>query len=150
MKRLWEELDALGACTREGLDRVLRNEALYLKCLRIFSSQAAAVTMQEALARRDYEDLLFQTHSFKGTTGNLSLTPLFVRYQNIVSELQKHQYEGLQEELSELLQLQEQFCRVIDRAAGFGGKQQGGSFGTADCAEKKTEKGGYSFAPAVL
>lgn len=116
MERLWKELDALGACTSEAIERMMKNEALYLKCLKIFSGQAAETAMQEALEHRDYEELMFQAHTFKGTTGNLSLTPLYQRYQKLERDLRNRQYEGIGEQLRETLALQAEFCRVIDRA----------------------------------
>ena len=114
MEELLKKLDDMGANTKEGLERVLNKEGLYLKCLRLFTDQAAKQTMQEALDSGDYQELLSQTHTFKGTTGNISLIPLYEIYSSIVADIRAEKYDGLQEQLTQVLKLQEEFCSVID------------------------------------
>lgn len=113
MDVLLEKLAALGSDVEDGLNRFMRNESLYVRCLKKFPAQAEKCTLHDDLANKDYESAVESAHAMKGVTGNLSLTPLYTRYSTIVNCIRAGETEGLETIEAEIGQLQEQICGVI-------------------------------------
>lgn len=85
---LMEELNALGANTKEGMGRVMDDADLYKMMLGMFvdSLEKDPVRVEE-FDGASLDDLCHKIHTLKGTTGNLSLTPLFDAYMEILGLL---------------------------------------------------------------
>ena len=89
---MMEELNALGANTKEGMDRVMGDADLYKMMLGIFvDSLQADPVREEEFDGAGLDDLCRKVHTLKGTTGNLSLTPLFDAYMEILGLLRAGQ-----------------------------------------------------------
>ena len=110
---IFNKLDAMGANTQEGINRLMGNKELYARFLKKFVDANHADEIRQALKDRNYDDLLLHTHTNKGTTGNLSLTPLYDRYAIIVSEIRAQNYSSLAKKISEVLKLQDNMCNII-------------------------------------
>ena len=83
------ELEALGVNTEEALRRFMNNSALYVRMLGKYPAAAENSAVAEKFAAKDYEAALTETHTLKGVSGNLSLTPLFKDYSEIVTLLRE-------------------------------------------------------------
>lgn len=76
-----ENLKALGVNVKEGLDRVMGDEEMYEMMLGMFVDMINDANIQlEDFDGNDLDNLIKQVHMLKGTTGNLSLSPLFDGY----------------------------------------------------------------------
>ena len=108
------ELKALGADTDEGLDRVMGDESLYEMMLGMFvdAIQSSAITPQD-FDGGDLEGLTKKVHTLKGTTGNLSLTPLFNGYNTALGLLRDGQPAKAKDEYMRLLPVQDKMLACI-------------------------------------
>lgn len=113
MNGMLEKLAGLGADVKDGLNRFMENESLYVRCLQKFPPQAEQCTLRGDLERKDYAAAVQSAHTMKGLTGNLSITPLYTRYAEIVARLRAGETEGIEEIGTELERIQEQVCAVI-------------------------------------
>lgn len=95
---LLTELEALGVNTEEALKRFMNNSSLYVRMLGKYPAAAEDSAVAEKFAAKDYEAALTAAHTLKGVSGNLSLTPLFKNYSEIVALLR----EGKNDEAEKL------------------------------------------------
>lgn len=95
---LLTELEALGVNTEDALRRFMNNSSLYVRMLGKYPAAAENSAVAEKFASKDYEAALTETHTLKGVSGNLSLTPLFKDYSDIVTLLR----EGKNDEAEKL------------------------------------------------
>ena len=72
-----ESLRAFGANVDAGLERCLNKEDFYLKMVNMALSDQRFTDLEPALAQKDYEKAFEMCHALKGTTGNVSLDPLY-------------------------------------------------------------------------
>lgn len=113
MDTMLEKLAALGTDVKDGLNRFMENEPLYVRCLKKFPPQADQCTLHDDLINKNYEAAVKSAHTMKGLTGNLSITPLYMRYSEIVDRLRAGEEQGLETIEAEIAQIQEQICAVI-------------------------------------
>lgn len=113
MNAMLEKLSELGTDVREGLSRFMENEPLYVRCLKKFPAQAELCTLHDDLANQNYEAAVQSAHTMKGLTGNLSITPLYTRYSEIVARLRAGETQGVGSIESEIARIQEEVCAVI-------------------------------------
>lgn len=83
-----EELENLGVNVTEGVDRVMGDEELYEMMLGMFvdTVNESPIALED-FDQNDTEELAKRVHILKGMTGNLSLTPLFDGYVEILGML---------------------------------------------------------------
>lgn len=112
---LLEELETLGVNVQEGLARLGGNEALYTKLLGSFVKSMEAHYVQPDFDETDYEEIIEKTHSIKGTSGNLSLTPIYEAYTEIVSLLRVGQPKQAKEILEKILPVQGKIIHCIEK-----------------------------------
>ena len=107
-----EELNALGVDTAEALDRVMGDEDLYEMMLGMFvdTLQSSPVTPEE-FDGGSLDDLIRKVHTLKGTTGNLSLTPLFNGYNETLGLLRGGQIGPARAEFERMLPIQ---AKIVD------------------------------------
>ena len=87
---LLEKLETLGANTKEGLDRVMDDVDLYTMMLGMFVDSVEGDPVRtEEFDAADRDALIRKVHTLKGTTGNLSLQPLFEGYMEILTLLRE-------------------------------------------------------------
>jgi len=113
---LTEELKTLGVDTDEGLDRVMGDASLYEMMLGMFvdAIQDNPITLEE-FGSDDQEALIRKVHTLKGTTGNLSLTPLFMGYNQALTLLRSGQSAQARAEFEKVLPIQEKIVDCIRR-----------------------------------
>lgn len=113
-----EELKELGVNVKEGKNRLMGNTALYERML-----VKAADMMKKAPVSTEYDgtdcaELIERTHAIKGATGNLSLTPLYNAYSEIVRLLREDQPEQAKQVFEEVLPIQNKIVDCIEKYAG--------------------------------
>lgn len=114
--QFFEELETLGVNTKEGLERVMGDEDLYEMMFGIFlSSVQDAPISAEDFEGGDLAILIEKIHSLKGTTGNLSITPLFLRYSESLDLLRANKLSDARKAYEALLPTQEKIIDCIQR-----------------------------------
>lgn len=76
-KALYESLKNAGTDVDAALERVMGNEALFLRLLKKFSADTNFEELKKALSDGETETAFAKAHSLKGMTGNLSMTGLY-------------------------------------------------------------------------
>lgn len=85
---LLEELKDLGVNVDEGLERVMDDRELYVMTLGMFiDSVNDNPVSPEDFDGDDLETLIRRVHMLKGLTGNLGMTPLFTKYNQVLELL---------------------------------------------------------------
>ncbi len=114
-----EELKGLGVNVDEGLDRVMGDNSLYEMMLGMFVDAVAATPISpEEFSGSDLDGLIRKVHTLKGTTGNLSLTPLFDGYMETLGLLRSNQPAQARAEFERILPVQEKIVDCIKRNMG--------------------------------
>ena len=111
---LIEELKGLGVNTEEALGRFMQNSELYVKMLGKFPAAVKDANVPAHFAAKDYETAVSTAHTLKGVTGNLSLTPLFKAYTEIVALLRAGDNGTAEILLNEILPTQEKILNCIE------------------------------------
>ncbi len=112
---LIEELNKLGVNTNEALQRFSGNSALYERMIGKFPAAAQGLEVLKFLEEGDYATALENAHTLKGVTGNLSLTPLYKGYTEIVNLLRANDPEKAKETLLELIPVQVNIIECIEK-----------------------------------
>ncbi len=114
---LLDELNALGADTKEGLERVMDDEDLYKMMLGMFVDSVESDPVRtEEFDAADRDALIRKVHTLKGTTGNLSLQPLFEGYMEILSLLREEKPAEAKAMWEKLEPVQREFVACIQRS----------------------------------
>ena len=111
---LISELKELGANTDEALARFMNNSELYVKMLGKFPAAVRDADVPAHFAAKDYEAAVSAAHTLKGVSGNLSLTPLFTAYTEIVRLLRAGDNGTAETLLNEILPTQEKILNCIE------------------------------------
>ena len=112
---LLDDLKALGANTDEGLKRFMNHAPLYEKMILKFVESAQGLEVMPFLEAGDTETALTNAHTLKGVTGNLSLTPLFTAYDEIVTQLRAGNPEQAKQRMAETVPVQQEFLACISK-----------------------------------
>lgn len=110
-----DELRTLGVDIDEALQRFMGNGALYEKMLNKLINAVKDVQVLPCFEAGDYEKALENAHTLKGVTGNLSVTPLYKGYTEIVDKLRAGDPEKAREILDGILPVQEQILACIEK-----------------------------------
>lgn len=110
---VFEELKNLGANIDEGLARLGGNEGLYERLLGSFVKTIDTHKVDTSFDSNDYAEIIEKTHAIKGTSGNLSLTPIYEAYTEIVDLLRAGKPEEAKEVLAKVLPVQEEMIQCI-------------------------------------
>lgn len=108
------ELNELGVNTAEALGRFMNNSALYVKMLGKFPVAVKEADVPAHFKAKDYETAVATAHTLKGVTGNLSLTPLYTAYTDIVALLRAGEPDKAEAILEEILPVQEKIISCIE------------------------------------
>lgn len=111
---LLSELDRLGVNTEEGLERFSGNKALYAKMMGKFPASVNGLDVMPAIEADDIEAAITKAHTIKGVTGNLSITPLYTAYTQIVNELRAGNAAAAKEILEKILPVQKEILECIE------------------------------------
>ena len=113
---LLNELESLGVNVKEGMERVMDDKDLYTMMLDMFVTAIDTTPIQpEDFDGGTLDDLIGKIHTLKGTTGNLSIQPLFTRYTQSLTLLREGKPAQAKEAYLELLPLQDQILECIRR-----------------------------------
>ena len=112
---LLTELKALGADINDGLTRCMNNEALFERLLKKVPENIEKLEVLSFIETGDYATALSNAHTIKGVTGNLSLTPLFTAYSEIVALFRADKPDEARQMLVEILPVQEEIISCIKK-----------------------------------
>ncbi|MCI9377994.1 MAG: hypothetical protein HFI06_05575 [Eubacterium sp.] len=110
-----EELRTLGVDIDDGLKRLNGNEKLYTRLLGKFVDSFLANQVSPDFDAADCQGTIEKAHSIKGTAGNLSLTPIFEAYSEILKLLRTDKPEEAREILKNTIPVQEQIIACIQK-----------------------------------
>ncbi|MCH5256401.1 MAG: hypothetical protein J1D87_03870 [Lachnospiraceae bacterium] len=111
---LFDELRELGVDVDGGLKRISGNEKLYTKLLGSFVKAINTYNVKPDFDGTDYNEVIEKTHAIKGTSGNLSITPVYEAYTKIVDLLRAGDPEAARTLLEEVLPIQEKIVACIE------------------------------------
>lgn len=113
---LIDELAALNCNTQEAEKRFMNNTSLYVKMLKKFPAAAEETPVMPLIESGDLEAAAAAAHTLKGVTGNLSLTPLYEAYTEIVTALRNSDGEKARKMLEEIIPVQEKILSCINNS----------------------------------
>jgi type II secretory pathway predicted ATPase ExeA len=108
------ELNDLGVDTDGALKRFMNNVGLYERMLKKFVVTAPGLEVLSYIEAGDIDKSIENSHTLKGITGNLSLTPLYEAYTDIVALLRSGDVEKAKSILVDILPVQEKIIQCID------------------------------------
>lgn len=111
---LFEELKELGVDVDGGLKRINGNEKLYTKLLGSFVKAINTYSVAPDFDAADCNEVIEKTHAIKGTSGNLSITPIYESYTKIVDLLRTGKPEEARAILTEIIPVQEKIVACIE------------------------------------
>jgi len=112
---LLEELAANGADIKDGLERLMNNEAIYVKLLKKLPDSIAQQEVLPFIDSGNIETATKNAHTIKGVTGNLSVTPLYTAYTKIVDLLRAGKVDEAKTLYLETLPVQEKLIKIIQK-----------------------------------
>ena len=112
---LLTELQALGVNTQEAVERLNNNSAFYIKMLGKFTGELENHEVMSYIESGDLEKAVTNAHTLKGLTGNLSLTPLYKAYTDIVACLRDNDPENAKKLLSDILPIQSDIVACLEK-----------------------------------
>ena len=112
---LIEEISLLGADIKDGLSRCLDNNALYERMLKKLPTAIEGAPVMPYIRSGDLDMAMSNAHTIKGVVGNLSLTPLYNNYSELVNLLVDGKPEKAEELLSETMKIQQDIVDCIKR-----------------------------------
>ena len=111
---LLDELRELGVSVDEGVKRLGGNAAIYKKMLGTFLKMMKTYSFGPDYDNAAYDDITEKAHAIKGAAGNLSVTPLYDAYTEIVNLLRGGQPEEARDILVKILPVQEKILNAIE------------------------------------
>ena len=115
----FDELRSLDVNVDEGLERVMGDGELYSMMLDMFVTAIDTTPIQpEEFDGASLDELIAKVHTLKGTTGNLSIQPLFTRYTQSLGLLREGKNAEAKAVYLELLPYQEKILECIRRHQG--------------------------------
>lgn len=109
-----EEPKELGVDIEDGLNRFMKNEGLYKRMLAKLPSNIEKLEILPFIEAGDNQTALSNAHTLKGVTGNLSLTPLFKAYTDIVALFRADKPEEAKALLLETIPVQDKIVACIN------------------------------------
>lgn len=112
---LIEELKSLGADTDDALVRFMDNSALYERMLKKLPKVVEDAPVMPYVESGDLDTALSNAHTLKGVVGNLSLTPLYNNYTEMVNLFRDDKPEKAKELLADTLEIQRKIMDCIEK-----------------------------------
>jgi hypothetical protein len=97
-----DDLRNFGADTKAGLHICMGNESFYLRMVKMIPGDPNFEKLYDSIEKGDLEGAFSAAHALKGSTGNLSLTPIFAPVCEIV-ELLRNRTDTDYTELVEMI-----------------------------------------------
>lgn len=114
---LFEELKELGVDVDGGLARINGNEKLYTRLLNTYVKTIKGQSVPADFASGDLEEVKEKAHAIKGTSGNLSITPVYEAYTEIMNLLRSDDPEQAKPLLEKIIPVQDQIVSCIEKYA---------------------------------
>ena len=108
-----DELREYGVNVDEGLKRCMNNEALYMRLISTIPTEPNFTRLKDAFENGDTEEAFEAVHALKGVLGNLSITPLFEKANELTELLRGGAAEGYKECYEELMELKADFSKLF-------------------------------------
>ncbi len=112
---LTDEITELGVDKEDALKRFLNNQQLFEKMLKKLPKQIKTLPILEYIESGDYDQATKNAHTLKGVTGNLSVTPLYKGYTEVVALLRENEPEKAAERFKEMLPDIDNIIKCIER-----------------------------------
>lgn len=112
---LIDELKTLGVNTDEAVARMAGNASLYERMLVKFLDMMKASIVQPDFDHNNYADIIEAAHAIKGASGNLSLTPIYEAYSEVVRLLRVEQPEEADAVLKKVMPVQTEIMNCIEK-----------------------------------
>ena len=112
---LFEELKVLGVDIDEGLNRLGGNQNLYKKLLGSFVKTIDDYYVSPDFDGNDYQETTEKAHAIKGASGNLSITPVYEAYTQIVDLLRKGEPDQARVLVVKIVPIQNKIVSCINR-----------------------------------
>lgn len=110
-----DDLSAMGVDISDGRKRFANNDPLFEKFLKKFPNAVLETEVLPYFQSGDLETALANAHTLKGMTGNLSLTPLYLAYTEIVALLRAGKPEQARALLDKVIPAQELIVSCIKK-----------------------------------
>ncbi len=107
-------LKELGVNTEEALKRFSGNSSLYIRMVGKFPASIQGLDVMPYIESGEIDKAITNAHTIKGVTGNLSITPLFNAYTQIVSDLRAGNADSAKEVLQNILPRQDKIIEFIE------------------------------------
>ena len=115
----FDELRGLDVNVDEGLERVMDDKDLYAMMLDMFVTAIETTPiLPEEFDGGTLDELIAKVHTLKGTTGNLSIQPLFTRYTKALGLLREGKGAEAKAVYLELIPYQEKILECIRKHQG--------------------------------
>ena len=111
---LLDELRTLGVDVDDGLKRLMGNEKLYKRLLGSFVKMIRTQAVDPDFDENEYTEAIEKAHSIKGTAGNLSLTPIYESYSEILNLLRTDKPAEAKAVLAKVLPVQQEIISCIE------------------------------------
>ncbi len=112
---LTDEITKFGVDKEDALKRFLNNQQLFEKMLKKLPNQIRTLPVMEFIDSGDYDQATKNAHTLKGVTGNLSVTPLYKGYTEVVSLLRDNEHEKAAQRYREMLPDIENIIKCIEK-----------------------------------
>ena len=113
---LIDGLKELGVNTEEGLQRMMGNTSLYERMMGTFTKLIDDYSIQpEDFDCDDCKEIIEKTHAIKGASGNLSLTPIYKAYTEIVDLLRQGNPAEAKKLYEDVLPVQREIISCIEK-----------------------------------
>lgn len=109
-----DELKELGVDTDKALKSLGGKTSLYEKLVKKFPGMVKDYSVSPDFGDDEINDAIEKTHALKGVAGNLSITPLYSGYSEIVQLLREEKPEQAREALKNLIPVQEDIIKCIE------------------------------------
>ncbi len=95
--------------------RIPLKEDFLLRMLGKYPGETCFSDLEKAMGAKDYEDAFRHAHNLKGVTGNLEMTRLHQVTTDLVEKLRAHNYEGVDEDFSQIKEAHERAVEAIGK-----------------------------------
>ncbi len=111
---LIDQLSDLGCDVNDAIGRFMNNTSLYERMLKKLPAAVESSPVMPLIESGDFGTAEANAHTLKGVTGNLSITPLYEGYTDIVNFLRKGDSAKAKEIMEGLLPVQEKIMECIN------------------------------------
>lgn len=113
---LFDELKDLGVNVDEGMERLMGNASIYEKMLGKFVKMIkdSSISMED-FDCTDCTEIIEKAHAIKGASGNLSVTPIYESYTEVVNLLRSNEPEQAKQVFEKNLPVQDEIIKCIEK-----------------------------------